>query len=117
MNINKEFNKTLEGNVASPGFAKGKVKIVHNESELGKVKDGDILVAYMTKPSYMPAMKRAAAFVTNEGGVTCHAAIVSREMKKPCVIGAKIATKVLHDGDLIEVDANKGIVRILEKAR
>jgi len=116
LNINKEFNKILEGNVASPGFAKGRVKIIHNESELGKVKEGDILVAYMTKPSYISAMKKAAAFVTNEGGVTCHAAIVSREMKKPCVIGTKIATKVLHDGDLVEVDANRGIVRILEKA-
>tara|TARA_Y100000310_G_scaffold338021_1_gene426573 strand:- start:1597 stop:1776 length:180 start_codon:yes stop_codon:yes gene_type:complete len=56
-------------------------------------------------------MKKAAAFVTDEGGVTCHAAIVSREMKKPCIIGTKIATKVLKDNDLVEVDANKGIVR------
>ena len=62
----------------------------------------------------MPAMEKAAAFVTDEGGITCHAAIVAREMKKPCIIGTKIATKVLKDGDLVEVDAEKGIVRILK---
>ncbi len=69
----------------------------------------------MTTPEMVPVMKRAAAFVTDEGGITCHAAIVSREMKKPCIIGTKIATKVLKDGDLVEVDANRGIVRILER--
>jgi len=56
-------------------------------------------------------MQRAAAFVTDEGGITCHAAIVAREMKKPCVIGTKIATKIFKDGDIVEVDADKGIVR------
>jgi pyruvate,water dikinase len=59
-------------------------------------------------------MQKAAAFVTDEGGLTCHAAIVAREMKKPCIIGTKIATKVLKDGDMVEVDANKGIVKILK---
>ncbi len=62
----------------------------------------------------MSALKRAAAFVTDEGGITCHAAIVAREMKKTCIIGTKIATKVLKDGDLVEVDAKKGIVRKLK---
>ena len=69
----------------------------------------------MTFPAFLPAMKKAAAFITNEGGITCHAAIVAREMKKPCIIGTRIATKVLHDGDLVEVDANKGLVMILKK--
>jgi pyruvate,water dikinase len=68
----------------------------------------------MTRPEYISAMKKAAAIVTDEGGITCHAAIVSRELKKPCIIGTKIATKVLKDGDLVEVDADKGIVKILE---
>lgn len=117
LGVREKQEGMLIGNVASPGQARGKVKIVHNESELGKVESGDILVAYMTKPSYLPAMKQAAAFITNEGGITCHAAIVSREMKKPCIIGTKIATQVLHDGDIVEVDANNGTVRIIEKAK
>ena len=65
----------------------------------------------MTNPSFLSAMHRAAAFVTNEGGITCHAAILAREMKKPCITGTKIATKVFQDGDLVEVDAERGIVR------
>ncbi len=68
----------------------------------------------MTFPHFIAAMERCAAFVTDEGGILCHAAIVSREMRKPCVIGTKIATKVLKDGDLVEVDATKGIVRKLQ---
>jgi pyruvate,water dikinase len=77
------------------------------------VKKGEILIASMTRPEFLPAMQKAAAFVTDEGGITSHAAIVSREMKKPCIIGTKIATKVFKDGDMVEVDANKGIVRKL----
>ncbi len=63
----------------------------------------------MTDPDFLPAMKKASAIITDEGGITCHAAIVSRELKIPCIIGTRIATKVLKDGDLVEVDANKGI--------
>ena len=65
----------------------------------------------MTFPSFIAAMEKAAAFVTDEGGILCHAAIVSREMNKPCVIATKIATKIFKDGDLVEVDADKGVVR------
>jgi len=75
----------------------------------------DIIVAVMTRPDYVPAMKKAAAIITDEGGITCHAAIISRELKKPCVIGTKIATQVLNDGDLVEVDADEGVVRVLER--
>lgn len=117
LGVNPAKVRELEGNVASPGYARGTAKIVHDETELGKVKQGDVLVAYMTKPSYIPAMDLASAIVTNEGGVTCHAAIVSREMNKPCVIGTKIATHVINDGDEIEVDARKGKVKILTKAK
>jgi len=78
--------------------------------------DGDILVTSMTRPEFMPIMKRSGAVVTDEGGITCHAAIVSRELKKPCIIGTKIATQVLHDGDLVEVDADNGVVKIIEKS-
>lgn len=101
----------IKGTVAWPGKAKGKVKVVNNPSEVGKVEKGDILVTPMTIPAYLVAMNKAAAFVTDEGGITCHAAIIAREMKKPCVIGTKIATQALKDGDKIEVDADQGIVR------
>jgi pyruvate,water dikinase len=67
----------------------------------------------MTRPDYLPAMQKASAFVTDEGGITCHAAIIAREMKKPCIIGTKIASKIIKDGDMVEVDADKGVVRIL----
>ena len=70
----------------------------------------------MTRPEYLPAMKKAAGFITDEGGITCHAAIVAREMRKPCVIGTKNATKVIKDGDLVEVKASHGQIIILEKA-
>lgn len=75
------------------------------------MKLGDILVSIATDPDIVPAMKKAAAIVTEQGGVTSHAAIVSRELNIPCVIGTKIATRVLKDGDRVEVDANKGIVK------
>jgi phosphoenolpyruvate synthase/pyruvate phosphate dikinase len=105
----------LKGAIAFKGMARGIVRIVNAAYEIGKVKTGDILVAPTTAPSYIMGMKKAAAFVTDEGGITSHTAIVAREMKKPCIIGTKIATRVLKDGMVVEVDANKGIVKILKK--
>ena len=110
----KIISQEIKGSIAFLGIAKGIVKIVDSVADLPKVKDGDVLVTNMTTPNYLVAMKRAVAFVTDEGGITCHAAIVAREMKKPCIIGTKNATKVLKDGDLVEVDANNGIVKILK---
>jgi pyruvate, water dikinase len=109
-------NNTIEvkGQVSFKGHIKGKVKIVKSVEDIKKVEKGDILVSPMTVPSFIPAMETAAAFVTDEGGILCHAAIVSREMHKPCVIGTKIATKIFKDGDLVEVDAEKGIVKKLK---
>lgn len=107
-------SKTLEkfrGVSASPGRVIGRVRIIYFPSELRQIKVGEILVANNTTPDFVPAMRRAAAVVTEQGGITCHAAVVSRELGIPCVIGTKIATKVLKDGDLVEVDATKGIVR------
>ncbi|MCX9081051.1 MAG: phosphoenolpyruvate synthase [Candidatus Methanoperedens sp.] len=100
----------LEGLGASPGIAYGEAKLVVDASELGKVKDGDILVAIMTTPDMVPAMKRAAAIVTDEGGLTCHAAIVSRELGCPAVVGTRKATELLSDGMKITVDGEKGLV-------
>ena len=83
--------------------------------EKDKFKDNTILVTSMTRPEYLPAMKKAIAIVTDEGGITCHAAIVSRELGIPCVINTKNATETLKNGDLIEVKADHGAVMIVEK--
>jgi pyruvate,water dikinase len=100
----------LEGLGASPGMAYGESKLVSDVTELGKVKEGDILVAVMTTPDMVPAMKRAAAIVTDEGGMTCHAAIVSRELGCPAVVGTRRATELLTDTMKITVDGEKGLV-------
>lgn len=107
--------REIKGSIACAGSARGKVKVVLSSADFEKVQAGDVIVSSMTTPDYLPVLKKAVAIITDEGGITCHAAIVSREMKKPCIIGTKIATKVLHDGDVIEVDANKGTVKILPK--
>lgn len=106
--------KELSGAIAYPGKKIGKVRVINKPEDIGKMATGDILVSLATTPSIVPAMKKAAAIVTDEGGLTCHAAIVSRELGITCVIGTKIATKVLKDGDLVEVDADNGVVRILD---
>lgn len=93
----------------------GEVQIVYTHEDVGSFRPGRILVTPMTAPDFVPAIKSAAAIITDEGGITCHAAIVAREMKKPCIIGTKIATKVLKDGDMIEVDTNTGTVRVLKR--
>lgn len=93
------------------GIVSGKVKIVNSIEDIVAFPRDFILVANSTHPDYLPAMQKAAAFVTNEGGVLCHAAIVARELKKPCIVGTKNATKVFSDGDTVEVDAERGIVR------
>lgn len=82
-----------------------------NNSDFYRFKEGDILIAPSTTPNYVQLMAKASAFVTNEGGLSSHAAVISREMNKPCIVGTKIATKVFKDNDLIEVDADKGVVR------
>lgn len=104
----------INGVVAQTGKVIGKAKIVLTPKDGYKVEIGDILITKMSTPDFLPIMKKAAAFVTDIGGITSHAAIVSREMGKPCIIGTKIGTKLLKDGDLIEVDANLGVVRILK---
>ena len=101
---------SVVGQIASKGTARGIVRIVRTRSHCTAVEEGDIIVSPMTTPDFLPAMQRAAAYVTDEGGITCHAAIVSRELKKPCIIGTKYATQILKDGDLVEVDAERGVV-------
>ncbi|MDD4874012.1 MAG: phosphoenolpyruvate synthase [Dehalococcoidales bacterium] len=100
----------LHGVAASPGLASGPVKIIYQASQLDRVHLGDILVTEMTTPDFVPAMKKAAAIVTDRGGRTAHAAIVSRELGIPCVVGTDQATKTLIDRKIITVDGSKGKV-------
>jgi phosphohistidine swiveling domain-containing protein len=106
----------LSGSAAYKGIAKGVARIVLNPLKVNKFNPGDILITGMTRPEFLPLMKKAAAFVTDAGGLLSHAAIVARELKKPCVLATEKATKVIKDGDLIEVDADRGIVKILKRA-
>lgn len=100
----------LKGLPAAPGIGRGTVKIIKDITEIDLIKEGDVLVTTMTNPDMVPAMKKAKAVVTDEGGRTCHAAIVSRELQIPCIVGSKTATKDLKDGMQITVDAIRGIV-------
>jgi pyruvate,water dikinase len=100
----------LRGQGASPGVASGKVVIIRDVKDTGSVKEGDILVTKMTSPDMVPAMQKVAAIITDEGGLTCHAAIVSRELGTPAIVGTKTATNVLKMGQLITVDGEKGLV-------
>lgn len=109
----EEEVKELVGEVACPGRAAGKVKIINSVKEADKMEKGNVLVSRMTFPDLMVAITKAAAIVTDEGGITSHASIISRELKIPCVIATEVATKILKDGDLVEVDAEKGVVRKL----
>jgi pyruvate,water dikinase len=100
----------LKGLPASPGVASGVAKLISSPKELNRVKQGDVLVTQMTNPDYVPAMKRAIGIVTDEGGMTCHAAIVARELGIPCVVGTREATKKIKDGQVVSIDARTGIV-------
>jgi len=107
----KKENIRIKGITSAPGKATGIVRIVKAVSDLNKVKAGDIMVVDMSRQDFVPAAKRAAAVVTDEGGIITHVATLAREFSIPCIVGTKIATQVLKDGDKVEVDANKGIVR------
>ena len=113
-NIDKNILE-IKGQIAYKGKIRGIVCKVMGHIDFGKIKQGQVLVSPMTMVDFLPEMKKASAFITDEGGVTCHAAIVSRELKKPCITGTKIATQVLNDGDEVEIDADKGIIRIISK--
>ncbi len=100
---------------ANPGYAEGKVIIIKSKNEFAKFKENNILVTSHTTPDFLPVMKKAKAILTERGGITSHAAIVSRELNVPCVVGIKNLTNSIKTGDEIEVDASKGIVKILKR--
>lgn len=108
-------SEIIQGSAVYPGKSRGYVKLVFCDEDIAKVNDGDIIVSPMTVPTFISGMKKANAVITDEGGVVCHAALIAREMQKVCVIGTKIATKVLKDNMLVEVDGDLGIVKILDK--
>lgn len=105
--------KIIKGMPACKGKVTGIAKVVLGSKDFHKLRPGEILVAPMTSVDYVSVMERAAAFITNEGGITSHASIVAREMNKPCIIGTKMATQLIADGDMVEVDADRGVVTIL----
>lgn len=106
----EDLKVLVKGLGASPGISSGKVKKISDINEIARVNDGDVLVTIMTNPDMVPAMKKAAAVVTDEGGRTCHAAIVSRELGIPCIVGTKNGSKILKEGEMITVDATRGVV-------
>ncbi|MBW2967138.1 hypothetical protein KY362_01490 [Candidatus Woesearchaeota archaeon] len=101
----------IQGTCAQAGTVRGYARVMLSSRDQSKMQDGEVLITTMTTPDFVPAMKKAKAIITDEGGITCHAAIVSRELGTPCVVGTKIATRFFRTGDLVEIHAASGIVR------
>jgi phosphohistidine swiveling domain-containing protein len=110
---NEEVVKELKGQIAYKGKVSGIARVILDRRHTGDLKEGEILVTTMTTPEFVPAMKLSSGIITNEGGILCHAAIMSREFQKPCIIGTKIATDAIKTGQRVTLDADKGII-ILE---
>jgi len=106
----EDIEVIVKGLGASPGMAAGSVKIIHKIDELDKIQEGDVMVTKMTTPDMVPAMKRSSGIITDEGGITCHAAIISRELGIPCVVGTGNATEVLKENSKVTLDGKKGLV-------
>jgi len=104
----------LRGVTAQPGRVTGVAKVILNEKDFALFNEGDVLVTSMTRPEFIPIMKKASAVITDEGGVTCHAAIISRELGIPCIIGTRSATILIKTGDFLEVDADSGVIKVIK---
>ncbi len=111
---NVDANKVISGNIANRGKVKGIARILTSYQDIYKVDKGDIIVATMTTPDYVSAMEKASGFITDEGGITCHAAILSREFNVPCIVGTINGTKEIKDGQMIELDAYTGKIYVLD---
>jgi len=109
--VRRDDTNEIEGTRAMGGKIIGRARVILRKADISSMKSGEILVTTMTSPDFIAAMRKAAAIVTDAGGITCHAAIISRELNIPCVIGTKIASRIIKNGDLIEVNANHGIVK------
>lgn len=112
-NVQKKV-KEIKGLPVSRGIVFGRICYLKSASDSDKMKKGEILLVSNTTPDFMPAIRKAKAIITNEGGITCHAAIISRELKIPCVVGTQIATQVLKTGDQVEVNAEEGIIKTIK---
>jgi len=112
----KISSEEIKGHSVYKGKAEGIARVILYRRDLDKIRKGEILITPMTEAFYTPYLKKVKGIITNEGGITCHAAIISREMKIPCIIGTRNATKILKTGDLVEVNAKDGIVKIIKKA-
>jgi len=108
----KETNE-IKGKGVGNGKVIGKVRVAFNLEEAKKTQEGEIIVTTMTRPEWIVYMKKSAGFITDAGGILAHAAIVARELNKPCIVGTNNASEILKDGDLVEVDAENGVVRKL----
>lgn len=118
--VNEPFENLVnitefKGTIASLGKITAKARVLEDASRINELEEGEILVTYMTTIEFIPAFRKAKGVITDEGGMSCHAAIISREFKLPCVVGTKVATRVIQTGDLIELDASSGTIKILEK--
>lgn len=113
----REEAQMFTGQTAYPGKIVGKVKHIQKRDDIHDFEEGDVLVASTTTPDYLPAIKKAGAIISEHGGALSHASIVSRELHIPCIVGVKHITKYVKDGDLVEVDADNGVVKILERAK
>ena len=114
-NLENFQNRVVKGSMAYPGKVQGKIRRVMSYKDLHLMKKGEILISSMTLPDFVPAMEKASAIVTDEGGILCHAAIIARELKIPCIVGTGNATTFFQDGGLVEVDADNGVVRKIDK--
>ena len=117
LGVTNIYENIIHGRVASVGksyYFRGTAKVVLTIKEIGKIKKGDILVTTMTSPDFVIGMKKAGAIVTDTGGILSHAAIVSRELKIPCIVGTELATKIIHDGDIVELHCGRGTVKIIK---
>jgi phosphohistidine swiveling domain-containing protein len=110
----KARSTQLQGTTAFIGVVEGKVQRILSEKDFHRFRKGNILVTSMTRPEFVPLLKKSIAIITDEGGVTCHAAIISRELQIPCIVGTQIATRVLKDGMQVRVDAKHGVVQVLK---
>lgn len=105
----------FKGIATSRGKIGGIARVIYTSTDMHKLRKGEILVTPMTSPDYIVGLRKAGAIITDHGGMTCHAAIVSRELKIPCIVGTRVATRVLKDGDVVEVDADKGLVKVIKQ--
>ncbi len=109
--LQEQERQEVQGTTGASGSCTGPARVVFTKHDLRKILDGDIMVTVTTHPDFVPAMRRCTAIVTDEGGITCHAAIVSRELGIPCVVGTKYGTATFRDGEELDVDADDGVVK------